>query len=137
MTSAVRAGLRRQAGAGAAAVDHRDEQDRLRTALTDHLGGLQHRHAPGGGVLGEGDPVARLQGSGDSAAAAVVLRLLRTLKLRKGRPRMAATAAVPKATASAPMVRPPMAVMSRGRTPGGRRPRAACRRDGTWSAWRR
>ena len=41
---------------------------------TDHLGGLQHRHAPGDGVLGEGDPVARLQGPGDSAAAAVVLR---------------------------------------------------------------
>jgi hypothetical protein len=41
---------------------------------------------------------------------------LRTLKLRRSRPRVAATAATPKATGSAPIVSPPMAVASEGTT---------------------
>ena len=42
------------------------------------------------------------------------LASLRTLKLRSGRPRVAATAAIPNATGSAPIVNPPMAVASAG-----------------------
>ena len=41
---------------------------------------------------------------------------LRTLKALSGRPRVAATPAVTKATGSAPMVRPPIAVASAGST---------------------
>ena len=44
------------------------------------------------------------------------LTSLRTLKLRSARPRVAAMAAMPKATASAPIVSPPMAVTSSGMT---------------------
>ena len=42
------------------------------------------------------------------------LASLRTLKALSGRPRVAATPAVTKATGSAPMVSPPMAVASAG-----------------------
>src|SRR5262245_3971825 len=44
------------------------------------------------------------------------LASLRMLKLRSGRPRVAATAAIPNATGSAPIVSPPMAVASGGMT---------------------
>ena len=65
-----------RAADGAAPVHHRQQQHRLGARLPDHLGRLQHRHAPGDGVLDDGDLVARLQGPGDAAPGPVVLDLL-------------------------------------------------------------
>ena len=102
---------------GAAAVDDREQQHRLGAALlADHLGRFEHRHAAGDGVLGDHHPVAGLQRAGDPAAAAVVLHLLADAEAPQLAARVAAMAAMPKATASAPIVRPPMAVTSSGMT---------------------
>ena len=84
--------------------------------LVDGVGRLQQRGAPGHRVLGDHHPVAGIEGAGDPPAAPVVLGLLAHAEGLEHPPRVAATPAVTKATGSAPMVRPPMAVASSGRT---------------------
>ncbi len=76
-------------------------------------------------------PVAGLQGAGDPTPGPVVLLLLADAEAPQLRPRVAATAAVPNATASAPMVSPPMRGDLVGEHGRGRpRPPAASRRVG-------
>ena len=82
----------------------------------DHVDGLHDRRPPGHGVLGDDDPVARQERAGQPPRDAVVLGLLADAEERSGRSRVAATAAMPNATGSAPIVSPPIAVASAGMT---------------------
>ena len=75
---------RGQGCARAAAVDHGQQQDRLGPSGTHHGRRLEHRHAPGDGVLGDHDPVARLEGARDAPARAVVLVLLAHAEAAQG-----------------------------------------------------
>ena len=115
--------MERDAGslaASAAAVPPRSTMARISDGLGSEgphdLGRFERRRAPGGGVLGE---TTRSPGSRAPAMRPWTpwsLASLRMLKLRSIRPRVAAMAATPKASGSAPMVKPPIAVASSGRS---------------------
>ena len=62
--------------AGVAAVDDHGDEDRLGPERPHDLDRLHQRRAPRDGVLGDHDPVARLQRAGQASGDAVVLGLL-------------------------------------------------------------
>ena len=104
------AARRRHLAAGTPAVDDDEDRHRLgaerRTASTASIIDVPR-------VTVSSVTTTRSPGSSAPAMRPVTpwsFASLRTLKLRSGRPRVAATAAMPKATGSAPMVSPPIAV---------------------------
>ena len=102
---------------GAAAVDDRDERAparRRRLATTAAASSIDTPRVMASSVITTRSPGSRAPAIRPPAPWS--LSSLRTLKLRSIRPRVAATPATPKATASAPIVSPPMAVTSSGST---------------------